>query len=287
MAKKIAVCQMKGGVAKTTTTAITAACLTRKGFKVLCIDLDPQGNLGYLGNIPLKRDSGMRAILKEGLNHLDDEYDMSTMNDEALASLFDDGAPNYKVVHEQIISTDNYDIIPAGRGLSLLDSDLQTTGGQYVLRRAIDGAGLEDLYDFILIDTRPTSNGLVSNALVAADYVLAPITGEDFSIQATSDLYKLMKSVKKYNNANLTLLGILRTKWVARNDDCKSVDKKLQYINDNVLHTRIFSPIRSSNVVSKAINRKENLMDYKPKSVVAQDYVQFTDELLEEVERYD
>ena len=119
----ITVTNQKGGVAKSTTVATLLACLTKKGYKTLALDLDPQCNLSLITNANIKGGT-MLGVLGEELNAAD------------------------------VIQHTAYgDVIAAHSGLAGADIWLKDIGKEYKLKEALEP--LTDMYDYIIIDTPP------------------------------------------------------------------------------------------------------------------------------------
>lgn len=142
----ICVANQKGGVAKTATTAILASILTQRGYRVLAIDMDPQGSLS-------------KQVSAEPGGH--EVYDVLKGNISA---------------REAIQPLTQFHILPTSIVLAGLEAELMTDMGKYFkLRDAIEKAQLGELYDYIIIDTPPSLGVPTVNAIVAADDVLVPI----------------------------------------------------------------------------------------------------------------
>src|ERR671935_761356 len=145
LAKVIAFANQKGGVAKTTTTLNLGVALSERGFKVLLVDLDPQGNL----------------TMSQGLNP-----------DSIERSMFDvlvHRLPLQEVIHhaEVDLAVSSLDLAGAELALSSM------IGRERALEKAL--APIRDDYNYILIDTPPSLGLLTINALVAADGVVVPV----------------------------------------------------------------------------------------------------------------
>lgn len=158
--KVLAICNNKGGVGKTTTTAAAAAALVRKGYRVLVVDMDAQGNLSY----------SLSA---------QDFAELPTVADTLIAGK---PLPIYPV-------REGLDIVPATFGLS----KAEVAGiGTEVLKKALSNvAG----YDYALIDTAPGVGLLTLNALAAADAVVITLTAEALPAQGMQTLEEVIAAV--------------------------------------------------------------------------------------------
>lgn len=167
--KIIAIANQKGGVGKTTTVVNIAAGLAEQGKKVLCIDLDPQGNLSdYLG------------------------YDFTG------SKTMVDVLKGQAKISECIVTakSESIDYIPADISLATADMFLaQTMCREQILRKALLSDEKTAEYDYILIDCLPSLGILVTNALAAADGVIIPVQVQKFALNGIvqfEDIFNLV-----------------------------------------------------------------------------------------------
>ena len=140
------VCQ-KGGVGKTTSVVNISSLLANKGFKVLIIDLDPQGNVStYLDKS------------KDGINH-------TTSSD-----LFEN-----KNIGNILNINNNLDLIPSNESISKYNEEKIVAGSKLQFLRDNE---IIQKYDFVLIDTPPTMSSLVQEGLAVSDFYLIPAKPE-------------------------------------------------------------------------------------------------------------
>ena len=185
MAKIIAVANQKGGVGKTTTTVNLSACIAQQGKRVLCVDIDPQGN----------STSGL-GIDKEAVQY--SVYDV----------LINGVDPKEAIEH-------SLDMLTARKELSGAEVELvNAMARETVLKRELDT--IRDSYDYIFIDCPPSLGLLTINALTAADTLLAPIQCEYFALEGLSDLMNTVKLVKQRLNTDLQVEGVVLTMFDAR-----------------------------------------------------------------------
>lgn len=249
MGKVISVSNQKGGVGKTTTTCNLAAGLKKKGFRVLIIDLDPQGNLGF----SVGADSDTSATIYDVL-----KGDVKTQF--------------------AIQKADTTDIIISSILLSGIELEFTNTGREFLLKEAIKP--IMDLYDYIILDTPPALGILTINAFTASDSIIVPMLSDIFSLQGIAQLYETVERVKKYCNPGLNISGILLTKYNPRTLLSREIRGTAELIAKD-LNIKLFDHfIRSSVVVSEAQSLQQSILDYAPKNNIAQDYLQFIDELL-------
>lgn len=249
MSKVISVSNQKGGVGKTTTTCNLAAGLKKKGFRVLIIDLDPQGNLGF----SVGADSDTSATIYDVL-----KGDVKTQF--------------------AIQKTDTTDIIISSILLSGIELEFTNTGREFLLKEAIKP--ILDLYDYIILDTPPALGILTINAFTASDTIIVPMLSDIFSLQGIAQLYETVERVKKYCNPGLTIAGILLTKYNPRTLLSREIRGTAELIAQD-LNIKLFdSYIRNSVVVSEAQSLQQSILDYAPRNNISLDYLQFIDELM-------
>ncbi len=181
---------LKGGSAKSTTTFNLAGALAEAGYRVLCIDIDPQKTLGeaFFGVY-----AGERTLSSVLIN--------DTMIGTAI----------------QPSQYENILIIPADDGLKGIKSgQTQIEGGELRLRSCftrirsnIDQENNINEVDWILIDCPPSLDRLTMNALAASDYVLVPVDPGAGGRGALGDTMEYIYSAQKWYNPTLKALGLL------------------------------------------------------------------------------
>src|SRR6187402_16562 len=173
----------KGGVAKTTTTLNLAVAFKELGFRVLVVDLDPQGNL----------------TMSQGMNP-----------DAIERSMFD--VLVHRIPISDVIKTVEVDIAVASIDLAGAELALSALIGR---ERALEKALVEvrDRYDYILIDTPPSLGLLTINAFVAADGVIVPVQCEYLSLRGLVQLQNTLSMVRENLNPDVDVTGILATMY--------------------------------------------------------------------------
>ncbi len=249
MKEIITIINQKGGVGKSTTANALGAGLHKRGYKVLYIDLDAQGNLSY----------SLKATGK----------DFTSL--EVLTGKI--------TVSKVIINTNQGDIIPASPLLANADTLITETGKEYKLNEAIEP--IKNNYDYIIIDTPPSLGILTINALATSNSVIIPVQADIYSLQGIGQFIQTMNAVKKYCNKDLSIKGILATRYNKRANLTKDMTELLEDTAKS-LNTKVFNTkIRECISIKEAQTVREDIYSYNPKSNASKDYSSFIDELLE------
>jgi chromosome partitioning protein len=184
--KTIAIANQKGGVGKTTTTRELSACCALRGYQVLTIDCDPQGNL---------TSSWVDADVYEAtLSHV-------LIEPELRAGVKVEPLPLGDAIVESPVN--GLDIVPAD--IRLARFEMQPDYMTHRLRNQLQEFGGE--YDLVFIDCPPQLGKLLTAALYASDYVLVPCAADAMGLQGLSDLAFTIEQVRKNVNADLQMLG--------------------------------------------------------------------------------
>ena len=251
MGKAIAIFNQKGGVGKTTTNINLAACLARRGKKVLMVDIDPQGNTT----------SGI-GIRKRTLK--------TTLYDALIDTEFD--------VHKAVLPTytENLFLIPASVDLAGAEVELaQLEGREGRLKRVIDS--VRDEYDFILVDCPPSLGILTINSLTAVNSVLIPIQCEFYALEGVSQLISTIEKVKEKLNPGLYIDGVILSMFDGRTNLSHAVVQDVR----NFFGPAMYDTIIPRNVrLAEAPSYGKAIQDYDPNAQGAKAYQEFTKEFL-------
>ena len=247
MVRVIALANQKGGVAKTTTTLNLAVALKEKGLKVLCVDLDPQGNL----------------TMSQGLNP--DEIERS-MYDVLVHKL-----PIEQVIHEREVDLAVSAIDLAGAELARSSM----SGRERALEKAL--VSVRDRYDYILFDTPPSLGLLTINAFTASDGVIVPVQTEYLALRGLVQLENTLAMVRENLNPNVQIMGILPTMYDKRLLNSKeAVDILVENFGDLVYQTRIRKLVRYAEAPVKG----QSVLAYDPTGEAAKMYRDLAKEVL-------
>ena len=246
-ARVIAFANQKGGVAKTTTTLNLAAAFAEEGHRVLCIDMDPQGNL----------------TMSQGI-------DPDTLE----VSMFD------VLVHDlsirEVIRRREVDV--AGSSIDLAGAEIAMSmkiGRERSLDKALREV-MED-YDFICIDTPPSLGLLTINALTAADKVIVPVQCEYLSMRGLIQLQNTLSMIRENLNPDVDIAGILPTMVDSRTLHAKEAIEILEEnFGDRVFGARIRKTIRFAEAPVKGMS----VLKYDPTGTAADAYRQLAKEVL-------
>ena len=248
-AKIIAVVNNKGGVGKTTTSAALAAGLAKKEKRVLAIDLDPQGNLGFSFGLDIENGNTLFEALKGDV-------------------------PIYDAIQRK----SGIDFIRSNILLSGVAEVVKSEKRELLLKNLL--APVERFYDYIIIDTPPAFNVLTLNGYSAADYLIIPMSAEILSLVGLTQLRETYETIRKTVNPDLKVMGILMTSFDGR----RGLSWEVKEMADGVaaqLGTKVFDTvIRSSVAVAEAPAHGENIIEYAPRSNAARDYKAFVEEVL-------
>ena len=248
--RTIAILNLKGGVAKTTTVINTASILAEDHKqRVLLIDADSQCNL--------------TEFFSDGKPYTGD-----TLADILRGYTWPVEKALHPVGHGMSLT-----IIPASE--TLMDLDLtKAESGQIdvkVLKNCL--REVKDDYDYCLIDCPPAFNAASAAALVAADEVIIPIKLDAFSLRGMVNLFRQIKNMRAIN-PKIWVTGCLPTMYY----NSKSLTEAVEVLKKNGLH--VFSPIRRSNKVDDMTFAQEALNTFSPRSAAGVDYRTFVSELV-------
>ncbi|MBO7474670.1 MAG: ParA family protein [Ruminococcus sp.] len=252
MGKIIAVANQKGGVGKTTTVINIAAYLGSRGFNVLCIDVDPQGNTTT--GFGIKKKSVISSA-----------YDVITGKAR---------------IQESILRTEfeNVSIVPATEALAGCEIELVEYDNR-VNRLKMQVLTCKDEYDYIFIDCPPALGTITINGLVACDSIIVPMLAEFYALEGLSQLVNTIKIVKNNYNPALEIEGILFTMFDGRlnvaNDVVTEVEK---YFPDKIFQTKVPRNVR----ISEAPSHGKPVMYYDKGSKGSEAYELVCHEMLGE-----
>jgi chromosome partitioning protein len=246
-AEVIAFANQKGGVAKTTTTLNLAVAFAESGYRVLCVDLDPQGNLTMSQGIdPDKVEKSLYDVL---------------VNDMPISEI---------IVKREI------DIAVASIDLAGAEIAMSTKiGRERSLEKALKEVAGE--YDFVCIDTPPSLGLLTINALTAANKVIVPVQCEYLSMRGLVQLQNTLRMIQENLNPDVKIEGILPTMLDSRTIHAKEAVEILEEnFGDLVFQSRIKKAIKFAEAPVKG----SSVLKYDSDSSAANYYRELAKEVL-------
>ncbi|MGN6664765.1 MAG: ParA family protein [Solirubrobacterales bacterium] len=246
-AEVIAFANQKGGVAKTTTTLNLAVAFAESGYRVLCIDLDPQGNL----------------TMSQGIDP-----------DKVEKSLYDVLVNDLPI--SEIIVKREIDIAVASIDLAGAEIAMSTKiGRERSLEKALKEVSGD--YDFVCIDTPPSLGLLTINALTAANKVIVPVQCEYLSMRGLVQLQNTLRMIQENLNPDVKIEGILPTMLDSRTVHAKEAVEILEEnFGDLVFQSRIKKAIKFAEAPVKG----SSVLKYDSGSSAANYYRELAKEVL-------
>ncbi len=240
MARVLIVTNRKGGTGKTTTAVNIAAELAASGDRVLLVDLDTQGHCAI----------GLGIQVSKG--------------DPTFHDLFASGQPLLPALRES--RWENLHLIPADP----LFEHGSGSRDEYLLRRALADEGLHDRYDTIVLDTPPSLDILLLNALHAADRVLVPFLPHHLAGEGVRQLARVLFRVASSRaDKNLRVMGFLPIMCDPRIGQHRTV---MSSVAHQFGSSRMLGGIRNDIRVAESFAVGQPVRYYAPKSRAAEDY---------------
>lgn len=251
MAKVISLINEKGGVGKTTSTNVIAACLKHKKHNVLCIDFDPQGHLSFSMNADTQNHPTIYDVLKHTVK-----------------------------ARYAIQKTAVTDIIPANEILKSIEREFTSSGNERLLKECLKM--VSPLYDYIFIDSPPELGLISANALVASDVVLVPCLPDGYSLKGAVNVHETISRIRQAFNPELIIAGIFFVRYYPRENLSRSAAGALEQMSTTLDIPLFNTKIRHSNVLSDATSVKQvDVVQYRPRNNAVLDYMALVDELKE------
>lgn len=252
--KTIVFSNHKGGVAKTTCAFNTAFALSKKGYKILGVDIDQQGNFSDSCGVDLE------------------ELELSQRN--SLRMILDDNAEYSDYIRP---ARQNFDVIPCS-----LDDDAETLvsglkiSRELRLRKKLIAA--RKVYDFCIIDTPPNLGVVTINALAGADLTIVPILPSRYALLGIKQVLRKISQVQADYAPNMLVMALL-TRFIQTQTFDRTVrEQVITRFTENLVFT---TTIPKAVAVEEASATRESILESDDTSGAAFAFLRFTNELLE------
>lgn len=246
MTKIIMIANQKGGVGKTTSSVNMATILAATNYKVLLIDIDPQGNATSGVNGDKTKNGSYEWLIGASDNPIQKTF-----------------IPNLDLISSSM------DL--AGAEIELLNFPNR----EKVLKNLLEQ--IKNKYDFIIIDCPPSIGILTVNALCASNNIIIPLQCEYYALEGISHIYKTIERIKLSLNPNLNFLGILLTMYDRRSSLNQQIANDIRYhFQDKVFQTVIPRNIK----IAEAPSHGKPIILYDVRSTGAYAYMDATKEML-------
>ena len=250
----ITVANQKGGVGKSTTCLALCAGFAEKGYKVLGIDLDPQGSFTTSSGVQNNEDVSTAYSLLKGDCTLEEAVQHSDMG---------------------------FDVVASGDVLMYVEGQIpMSMGRNYRLTDQLEKSDLE--YDYIIIDVPPSLGFFTLNALTASTDVLIPTVADPYSLDGIIKLSQTIDDVREYNVRHPgmpRILGVVLTMY----DQRPTINQISTEMAENIcdaIKTKLFdTKIRVNVAIKSAHTYKKSVFQYNRGCNAALDYAALVDEL--------
>jgi len=237
-ARRLAILNQKGGTGKTTTAVNLAAGIADRGYDVLLVDMDAQGNVGT--SLGIRGERSLYHLLVE---------------------------PEAKAEDVIVPVRGKLDVICADATLALAEVHLARldAGRDRVLAERL--APLRR-YQYIVLDCGPSLNLLNQNALTFADEVMIPVSCDYLALVGVKQVLRTLKDIDKHLGHSVRISGVVPTFFDARTRLARDAVSTLS----GHFKERMYEPIRRSTRLAEAPSKRQTIFEYAPDSPGADDY---------------
>ncbi len=249
--RKICVINQKGGVGKTTTTINLGAGLTRKGKKVLIIDLDAQGNIA------------------------------SSLEIESYKNMYDFLFENAELKECICRVAKNLDVLHSTETLTKAEHFLaQEEDKEFLLKRKLEEV---EGYDYVLVDCPPSLGWINQNALLFADEAIIPVPTDYLGLEALRKMTVAIHSLNHYFDHNIKITKVVPTLYDRRNKLCPEMLKQMQ----NEYYEVMADPIHMNSKIRECPLAKKSIFSHAKSSRGAEDYMKLVNSVMRDEAKYD
>lgn len=246
--KIVALMNQKGGVGKTTMAFNLAHAFAHQGKKVLCLDMDPQGNFTSLFDLEMP-EKHIHHLLVNSLKELKALHTSVLLSDVIIKSKQEDGV--------------SIDVLPAGQELSGFELTVAGINAprQLILKKFIEKYELRSHYDVIVIDGPPTLGLLVVNILCAADGVLYPFVPDRFSEQGLKNILQVVSDIGEMEITSTPKnLGYIPNLFDIRR---KQAGSDLAHIKETLGEAYVYEAFTNKVQFGKSLAQRKSVFQYK------------------------
>lgn len=245
----LAITNNKGGVAKTTSVQNIGAAFEKLGYKVLLIDLDPQGNLSSSFGINI---DNLEKTAYEAMKNKD--------------------------ARDCIIElTENLHILPSNLVLERANIEFSSLPvRELILEKTLKS--IKSLYDICIIDTSPSLSLLTTNAISCANSVYIPVKAGFFEMKGSKLLIDLIDELKNDINEHLEIKGLFITQYDSRTNISQAI---IETIEKNMPGKLLKTRIRNNIALVEAPASSNHIFEYDKNSNGSKDYLELTKEIIE------
>ncbi len=251
MAKVVSLINQKGGVGKTTSTNAIAVCLKHLGYRVLCVDFDPQGYLTFSMGATTRDKSSIYDVIKHDVK-----------------------------ADEAVQQTRVTDIIPSDALLGNVEREFSGAGTERMLKDAL--RPVLPVYDYIIIDSPPELGLLSSNVVVASDAVLIPALTDGYSLQGIVQVHETILRIKRALNPELVLGGFFLLRYYPRENLSQSTAGAAELVAQHLGIPFLKTKIRHSNLITTAMTSLQmDMIEVDRRNNAVRDYAALVRELID------
>ncbi|ACY17160.1 ParA family protein [Haliangium ochraceum] len=249
-ARRIAILNQKGGTGKTTTAVNLAAGIAERGYKVLLIDTDAQGNVGV--SLGVSGEKSLYHVLVEGADPVEVAVPVRA--------------------HLDVI-TSNCTLAAAEIWLARQNPEQRSR----IMTRRLNRMHVSRRYDYVILDCGPSLNLLNQNALSYADEVLVPVTCDYLALVGVKQVLRTLKDIERHLHHAVRISAVLPTFYDGRTRLGREVLETLQGHFAN----KCLEPIRLNTRLAEAPSHRKTIFEYAPQSNGAEDYNRVVDWLVD------